>query len=120
MLLKTFVENIQYHALEETDKEKDSVSNEDNKNEKAKMSSAKHATGRNAAVGFTDNSNAVFAFLQAVTLEVPRVMASLFLIRADRRPHDWFHQWTDLHLTQHPTHHKNAPQDHAGPTGVLS
>ena len=71
-------------------------------------------------VGIAANCNNVLAFLLTVALKALQVMAEPLLLKPDKRAHDWFHKWADLHLTQHPTYHKHVLQYCAGLTGVLS
>ena len=57
------------------------------------------------------------AFLQAVAVKPPRVIAAPLSIRADKKARVWFQRWTDVHLPKPPT---PAPQDHTGLTDVLA
>ena len=80
----------------------------------------KYATEQYATVGIVDNCDYVLAFIQAVELKAPQVMAETISLQADKQMCNWFHQWVYLQLTPHPNHTKNAPQDHSDITGVLN
>ena len=79
----------------------------------------KDATARDATDVITANCDNILAFLQAVALKALRVQTAPLSLRADNCARGWFCQWMDIHIIQHPTHHKNAPQDHSGLTRVL-
>ena len=65
----------------------------------------------------TDDCNNVLAFIQAVAVKSPRVIAAPLSLRADKRARIWFRCWTYINL---PTPPKPDPQDHIGITGVLT
>ena len=65
----------------------------------------------------TDDCDNILAFLQAVAVKSPQVIADPLSLRTDKRVRVWFHHWTDVNL---PTLPKPAPQGHMGLTGVLN
>ena len=87
---------------------------------KAKPVKANQATAKTAAAEtlatIADDCDDILAFLQAVAVKYPRVLASLSL-PADKRARVWFQRWTDVNLPKLPT---PAPQDHLGLMGVLT
>ena len=62
-----------------------------------------------------EDFNNVLAFLQAVAIKSPQVIAAPLSLRADKRVRVWFQRWIDINLL---TLAKPAPQDHLGLTGV--
>ena len=62
------------------------------------------------------NRGSVLAFLQAVMIKSPSIIAALLLLHADKHARAWFHLFLGNNLPP-PT---NAPQDNTGLTGVLS
>ena len=83
---------------------------------KAKQASAETA-GAKTLVSFAFNCDDVLAFLQAVSVNPPQVIAAPLSLRADKKARVWFQIWTDVHLPKPPT---PAPQDHLGITDVLT
>ena len=65
----------------------------------------------------TDDCDDVLAFLQAVAVNSPRVIAAPLSLCPDKRARVWFQRWTDVNIPNPP---KSAPQDHLGLTGVLT
>ena len=63
-----------------------------------------------------DNCDDVFAFIQAVAVKSPRVIAAPLYLRADKRAQFWFRWWSDINL---PASDNTAPQYHTGLAGVL-
>ena len=82
----------------------------------AKPGKAKQATA-NILTTIADNFDDVLAFLQAVYVKSPRVVAAPLSLRADKRTRVWFQSWAEVDL---PTPPKPAPQDHTGLTVVLN
>ena len=64
-----------------------------------------------------DDCDNVLAFLQAVAVESPRVLAAPLSLCMDKRVRVWFQRCTDVNLTKPPT---SAPQDYLGFTDVLT
>ena len=64
-----------------------------------------------------DDRDNVLAFLQAVAIKYPRVIADPLSLHADKRMRVWFQRWTDVKLPMLPN---PSPQDHLGITGVLT
>ena len=83
---------------------------------KAKQDSAETATAETLAP-FTVDCNDVLAFLQAVAVKSPRVIAAPLSLRAYKKARVWFKRWTDMHLPKPPT---PTPQDNTGLTNVLT
>ena len=83
---------------------------------KAKQAATKTAAAETLTTN-ADNCDNVSAFLQAVAVKYPRVIAAPLSLRTDKRAHVWFQRWTDVNL---PTPPKPDPQDHLGITGVLT
>ena len=83
---------------------------------KANQASAKTAAVETLAT-ITDDCDNILAFLQAVAVKSPRVLAAPLSIRADKRARVWFQRRTDVNLPKPPT---PAPQEHLGLTGVLT
>ena len=79
---------------------------------KAKQDSAETAAAETLAP-FAVNCDEILAFLQAVTVKSPRVIAAPLSLRADKKARVWFQRWTYVHLPKPPT---PAPQDHTGLT----
>ena len=77
-------------------------------------------TVRDATVRIAANCYDILAFIQALALKAPRVLAAPLLMQADKRATSWFHQWAKIDLKQQVTLQNTAPQDHSGLTGVLS
>ena len=65
----------------------------------------------------TDDCDDVLAFLQAVAIKSPWVIAAPLYLCADKRTRVWFRRRTDINLPRPP---KPAPQDHIGLTGVMT
>ena len=97
-LLKIFARSITEWAKDKnTTSEADEANNDDivviieAKDAKAKLGKAKQATAKTAAAetltNITDNCNDVLAFLQAVTVKYPRVIAAPLSLHADKRAH---------------------------------
>ena len=86
-----------------------------------KQSKEKQASSETAAAkmlaSITDNCDNVLAFLQAVSVKSPRVLAAPFSLRTDKSAHVWFQRWTELKLPKPPT---PSPKDHLGLTDVLT
>ena len=80
-----------------------------------KIGKARQATAETLAT-ITEDCDEVLAFLQAVSVKYPRVIADPLSLRADKRLRVWFRLWTEVNL---PTSTNPAPQDHMGLTGVL-
>ena len=85
------------------------------KHGKAKQASAETAAAETLA-SIADDCDNVFAFLQAVAVKSPRVLAATLSLCADKRARVWFQRWTDVNLPKPPT---PSPQDHLGLTDVL-
>ena len=83
------------------------------------MVSEKYARACNAIVGIAAECDNVLAFLQVVSLKATQVLAAPLSLQAYTCARNWFHQWENRHVTQHPTHHKSALHDHSGLTRVL-
>ena len=83
---------------------------------KAKQDSAKTAATETLAT-ISDDCDNVLAFLQAVAVKSPRVLAALLSLCVDKRACVWFQQWTGVNLPKPPT---PAPQDHMGLTDILT
>ena len=83
---------------------------------KTKQASAKTAAAKTLASIAVDCDD-VLAFLQAVAVKSPRVLAAPLSLRADKRARVWFQQWTDVNLPKPPT---PAPQDHMDLTDILT
>ena len=83
---------------------------------KAKQASAETAAPKTLST-ITDNCDGVLAFLQAVAVKSPRVLAATLSLRTDKRARVWFQRWTDVNLPKPPM---LPPQDHLGLTGVLT
>ena len=75
---------------------------------KAKQASAETAAAETLAP-FAVDCDDVLAFLQAVAMKSPRVIAAPLSLCADKKARVWFQRWTDVHLPKPPT---PAPQDH--------
>ena len=84
--------------------------------DKAKQASTKTAVSKTLAT-ITDDYDDVLAFLQAIAVKSPRVLAAPLSLHADKRAHVWFQLWTDVNLPKPPT---LASQDHLGLTDVLT
>ena len=127
-LLKVF-----YCSITEWEKDEDSTSEADEANDddsvvtidakeaKANPGKAKQASAETAAAEklttITDNFNDVLAFLQAISVKSPRVIAAPLYLRAEKGAHVCFQSWTYVNLPNPP---KPSPQDHLGLTGVLT
>ena len=83
---------------------------------KAKHASAETAAAKTLATIAYDCDN-VLAFLQAVSVKSPRVLAAPLSLCADNCARVWLQRWADVNLPKPPT---PAPQDHLGLTGVLT
>ena len=81
-----------------------------------KKGNAKHATAKTLAT-IVDGCNNVLAFLQAVAVKSPQVIADPLSLRADKCARVWFLSWKDINLSTWPN---PAPQDQLGLTGVLT
>ena len=82
----------------------------------AKQASAETATAETLA-SIADDCDDVLAFLQAVTVKYPRVLAAPLSLCADKRARVWFQRWTDVNMPKTPT---PAPQYHLGLTDILT
>ena len=83
---------------------------------KSKQASAETAAAETLA-SIADDCEDVLAFLQAVAVKYPRVLAAPLSLGAEKRAHVWFQRWTDVNLPKMPT---LAPQDHLGLTEILT
>ena len=52
---------------------------------------------------FAVDCDDVLAFVQAVTVKSPRVIAAPLSLRADKKARVWFQRWTDVHMPKPPT-----------------
>ena len=82
----------------------------------AKQASAETAAAETLAY-ITEDCDDVLAFLQAVAVKSPRVIAAPLSLRVDKCARVWFQRWTDMNLAKPPT---LAPQDHLGLMDVLT
>ena len=93
-ILKTLVERINKqeanNSTEESDDDEESQSDEHNDKERAKTRSTKDAAARNAIDRILSYWDDVHAFLQAVDLKAPRVLAAPLSLQADKRATSWF------------------------------
>ena len=64
----------------------------------------------------SDNCNNVLAFLHAIAVKTPQVIADPLSLHAEKRVRIWFRCWIDSNL---PTPTRPSPQDHMGLMGVL-
>ena len=105
-------------STSEADKANDynSVITIDAEETKVKPGKANQASA-NTLVTIADDCDNILAFLQAVSVKYPRVIADPLSLRADKRARVWFQCWTDVNLPKPP---KPAPQDHLGLTDVLT
>ena len=94
----------------------DTPATEARKTVKAKQVSAETAAAETLA-SFAVNCDDVLAFLQAVAVKYPRVIAAQLSLGADKKSRVWFQRWTAVHLPKPPM---PAPQDHTGLTDVLA
>ena len=83
---------------------------------KAKQASAETDVAETLA-SFAVDCDDVLAFLQAVAVKSPRVIAAPLSICSDNKARVWFQRWTDVHL---PKPFTPATQDHMGLTDVLT
>ena len=83
---------------------------------KVKQASAETAAAETLA-SFAVDCDDVLAFLQAIAVKYPRVIAAPLSLCADKKARVWFKRWTDVHLPNPPT---PAPQDHTGLTDVVA
>ena len=83
---------------------------------KTKQASAETAAAKTLA-SIADDCDDVLAFLQAVAVKSPRVLAAPLSLRVDKRARVWFQRWTDVNLPKPPT---PSSQDHLGLTDVLT
>ena len=93
-ILKTLVERINKqeadNSTEESDDDEESQSDEHNDKERAKKLSTKDAAARDAIDRILSYWDDVHAFLQAVDLKAPRVLAAPLSLQADKRATSWF------------------------------
>ena len=123
-LLKFFARSIMDRAKEEETTSKADEANNDDSVITIKAKDAKSANpvkSKQAAAKtlttIVDNCDNVLAFLQAVAVKYPRVIAVPLSLRADKRASVWFQHWTDVNL---PTPPKPSPQDHMGLMNALT
>ena len=87
-LLKIFTDNINNHEAdnkpEDIDKDKYIGSGEDKEKDYVNTRSTKGVTARDATNGIADNYNDIIAFIQAVALKAPQVMAKPLFMQADK------------------------------------
>ena len=97
-------------AEEEEDKSTSEVEEMENKRKNITKDNAE------ALANIIANCDDVSAFLQAIAVKSPRIIAYFILLCSDKHARVWFLQWPGNNLPS-PT---NAPQDHTGLKRVLS
>ena len=84
------------------DTEKDSEDSVETEDEMTSNTGKVMLATANTLVPFTDDCNDVLAFLQAVAVKSPRVIAAPLSLRADKRERVWLCRWTDANLPTPP------------------
>ena len=101
----------------DNDKNEDSVITIEAEDKNLAKPGKKNQSTSETLTTITDNCNDVLAFLQAVAVKSPRVIASPLSLRADKHAHVWFRCWTDVNLPAPP---KTYPQNHMDLTSLLT
>ena len=106
-LLNIFVRSITKREEEEEDSNGEEDNNNSKEEEEAEEDTKKKTEKKRKATVETlativDNCNNILAFLQAVAVESPRVIATPLSLRTNKQARVWFFWWYNINLPASP------------------